>query len=101
MLAENILNYEATSINDHLEFLHNRLIENYKIYCPIRSKTVSPKDKIKPWIDDELKQYMRRRENFFELSKRNLVSRPFYNYFRNMVSKKIRIARKNIMKIYS
>ena len=85
MHAENILNYEASSIDDHMYYLHNRLIENYKLCCPVRSKKISPKDKIKPWINDELKQYMRRRENFFELSKRKLVSRPFYNYYRNLV----------------
>ena len=95
MSSEDLYNYQATSIDDHLEFLHKRLIENYKNCCPIRSKTISPKDKIKPWINDELKQYMKRRENFFELFKRNLVSRQFYNYYRNLVSKKIRLARKS------
>merc|ERR1711942_99130 len=42
MYAENLFNYEASSIDDHLEFLHERLLDNYKKCCPIRSKTISP-----------------------------------------------------------
>ena len=38
---------------------------------------------------------MKRRENYFALSKKDLISRQYYNYYRNLVTKKIRIAKIN------
>ena len=67
MLNEDLLNYNALSIDDHLETLHNRLLKNFHDSCPIRTKLISPKDKLKPWINNELKVYMKRRDNFFQL----------------------------------
>ena len=93
MLNEDLLNYNALSIDDHLETLHNRLLKNFHDSCQIRTKLISPKDKLKPWINNELKVYIKRRDNFFSSKKINLISESFYNYFRNLVTKKIKSAK--------
>ena len=93
MLNENLIDYHSTNLDEHIELLHSKLLQNFYSCCPIKTKTISPKDKLKPWIDSNLKILMKRRQNFFNLYKQNLVSKQFYNYYRNMVTKKIRISK--------
>ena len=92
LLNEN-LHVPNTSIDNQAELLHNKLLENFKKFCPLRTKFISPKDKIKPWINDSLKYDMKQRTHYFNLFKRNLISANVYNSFRNAVTKKIRIAK--------
>ena len=92
LLNEN-LHSPNTSIDIQIEHLHNKILENFKRFCPIKSKFISPKDKLKPWINDSLKLEMKQRNYYFNLFKRNLISINFYNSFRNGVTKRIRLAK--------
>ena len=87
MLGANLLGCD-------LETLHFTLQENFCRCCPLKSKSISPKDRLKPWIGNDLKIYIKLRESYFCLFKRNLVSEQFYKSYRNFVTKKIRLAKK-------
>ena len=41
--------------------------ECYKSCCPLKTKTVSPKDITKPWITADIKSKMKRRNNYYSL----------------------------------
>ena len=92
LLNEN-LHVPTTSIDNQIEHLHDRIIDNFKRFCPVKTKFISPKDKIKPWINESLKADLKQRDYYFNLFKRKLISVNFYNSFRNGVTKKIRIAK--------
>ena len=92
LLNEN-LHTPNTSIDNQIEHLNSKILENFQRFCPVKTKFLSPKDKLKPWINDSLKRDMKQRNHYFNLYKRNLISNNFYNSFRNGVTKKIRIAK--------
>ena len=75
--------------------LHEKILQTYNQCCPIKTKIVSYKDSEKPWITNDIKRNMRKREMYFKLSKRNLMNVAEYNRFRNFVTNEIRLARKD------
>ena len=76
-----------------LSKLHELILNLYNKHCPIKHKNLSYKDITKPWISSEIKQNMKRRENYFNLFRRGLISVTEYNSFRNFVTKQIRDAK--------
>ena len=69
------------------------LFKCYDNKCPIKTKTLSYKDKIKPWIDSELKVLIKRREKYFILYRQSKLDGNIYRTFRNYVTKKLRLAK--------
>ena len=69
---------------------HNKLLNFYNECCPIKTKSISVKDQLKPWINPQIKTLIKRRENMFKLFKRNLMTRTEYNFIRNQVTSAIR-----------
>lgn len=94
LLNENLHILNGNSIDAQIEHLHNKILENYFIHCPVKTKFISPKDKLKPWINSSLKIDMKQRDHYFNLFKRKIVSKAFYNSFRNNISKKINTAKR-------
>ena len=94
--AENLLEtLDVRDINSSIETLHRKILYNFEHHCPVKTKTVSPKDMEKPWINYEIKNEMKKRQNYFNLYQRNLISKPVYNSVRNAVTNKIKLAKKN------
>ena len=56
---------------------------------------MSPKNHKKPWITALIKSYIKKRESYFLLLKRGLISRSQYNHFRNYVTNLIKTSKKN------
>ena len=84
------------------ESLHETVLDKFNFFCPIKTKSVSPKDQVKPWIDVSLKRDIKTRQRNFQFFKRNVISRQTYNSFRNLVNSKIRMAKCNYFtKIFS
>ena len=71
----------------------NVLMDN--LHCPIKSRYISYKDDIKPWIDHETKEKIKKRQNNFLLYRRGLMSREEYNRHRNTVTALIRNKRRD------
>ena len=90
-----LFNPDQTSVNFATKLLHERILLRYNIYCPIKTKFLSPKKHEKPWITPNVKFYIKQRESYFLLSKRDLITRVQYNYFRNFVTNLIKTSKKN------
>lgn len=58
----------------------------YNENCPVKTKTISYKDDLKPWIDRETKQKIKKRQSYFLLYKKGRMGREVYNRYRNMVT---------------
>ena len=43
------------TINKYITDFHNTLLHYYNLNFPIKSKTISPKNNFKPWIDQSMK----------------------------------------------
>ena len=78
----------ATSI------LHSKILEAFNESCPIKNKTISVKDQMKPWITHDVKLKIKKRHTFVTLRKQNLISQSEYNSYRNYVNSHIRFAKK-------
>ena len=83
-----------TDENLSIKMLHEKILESYNKHCPIKSKLISYKYKENPWITPIIKYNMKKRQKYFDLYKRNLMSFSEYKSFRNVVTNQIRISKK-------
>ena len=81
--------------NESINKLDSIILKEYNNCCPIKVKTVSHRERKNPWISFEIKSLIRRRENFHKLLLQRKMSRMEYNRFRNFVTSKIKLAKKN------
>jgi len=73
--------------------LFNVIFQEFNSCCPIKSRTRSSKNIAKPWVSEEIKHYIRKKEAYFILQKQNKLPLPFYKKYRNFVTGKIRSAK--------
>ena len=85
---------EGLDCDDAVKQLHLKILTSYNNCCPIKNKTKSHKDTIKPWINPSIKALIKKRQNLFMLQRQNKISTVAYNRFRNLVTSKIRTAKK-------
>lgn len=62
--------------------------------CPVKTKSVSYKNLIKPWIDRDVKRKIKLRQNYHILYKQGKMSREYYTRYRNDVTSEIKRKRK-------
>ena len=74
--------------------LHEKILEYYDKHCPVRIKKISTKDRKKPWINGNLKDLIKRRQNLFVLKKLGKISPVAYSRYRNFVTSSLRQAKK-------
>ena len=55
------------NINEATQLLFDRINNGFKLCCPIRTKTLSPKNTIKPWISGEICANIKKRQNYYSL----------------------------------
>ena len=85
--------YNCNDVNVAVEKLDYAIMRYFDLHCPIVTKTISYKDFQKPWISNELKSDIRRRQNMFVLMRLGRVTSQSYKRFRNYVTGKIRQAK--------
>ena len=88
LLSENDINKSITEFQ-------NTLLYYYNLNCPIKSKTISPKNDSKPWIDQSIKNQIKTRQNYYLLWKHGKMSKSEFSSFRNFVTNSIRLRKKN------
>ena len=88
---ETVLNTD--NINDAVSSLDSVLWDCYNRCCPIKSKQISQKSILKPWISDRILQKIKKRQYYNSLCRRGLMSVAVFRRFRNLVSKSIRQAK--------
>ena len=79
------------SMNDFSDFVFNI----YDSCCPVKLKTLSPKSLKCPWINNEIKSHIRRRDAYAKLYKSGKVSKYLFNKYKNYVTNLIRNAKKD------
>ena len=77
-------------VNYQSDWFNKRLWELYNQNCPKRTKTVSYKYYLKPWIIEEIKCQINRKHVLFKNYKHRLISFDVYNSQKNYVTKIIR-----------
>ena len=85
---------DEDNVDIAIELLHNKILSNFNNCCPIKTKFISPKDALKPWINYRVKQEIRKKENLYKLFLRKLVTPREYNFVKNQVTNKIRRAKR-------
>ena len=83
------------NINEATQLLFDRINNYFNLCCPIRTKTVSPKNTTKPWISREICANIKKWQNYYSLVRQNKMSHQFYSQFRNFVTNQIRQAKIN------
>jgi hypothetical protein len=68
--------------------------ECYKSCCPLKTKTVSPKDITKPWITANIKSEMKRRDNYYSLYLQGKMQKATYAQTRNRITGLIRSSKR-------
>ena len=95
-----LINYDlshilnSTDIDSALCNLYDILMNFYNIHCPIRNRTKSYKSKMKPWINSNIVELIKKRQNLYILSKRGVIRKDTFNRYRNYVTSMIRTAKK-------
>ena len=72
------------------EAFHNKFQELYDKYFPIKSKKVSRKSFMKPWVTTSLVNRLKIRDNLGRLASKGRLDRKIYTDFRNKVTKQLR-----------
>ena len=95
---DNLVNYieyiEYIDIDESINLLNSEKFLHFNIHCPIKTKYVSTKDIIKPWIKQSFKIKNKKRQSYMQLFKRNLTTKTVYNLFSNFVKNEIRNLKK-------
>ena len=87
--------YNILDIDEAFACFERIIMEHYNRFCPIKGRTVSYKDIVKPWIDTECKTAIKRRDNCYRLYKMGKMTRVAYNCIRNRVTLLLRGKKKS------
>ena len=63
---------------------------NYKLCFPIKIKTISYKNFVKPWITKEILSIIKKRHDYYLLFRKKLIHKKTYTDYRNYVTNEIR-----------
>ena len=75
------------------EHFFSRFQNNYDQSFPIKSKTLTYKDILKPWINDISIKRIKIRDNLKKLARKKLIKRKIYTDFRNKVTNELNSAK--------
>ena len=70
--------YDCDDINVAVQNFSSVLLNYFKT-CPIKTRTLSYKRKMKPWITDDMVGYIKKRQKYYLLYKQGKIRREFYN----------------------
>ena len=89
-LINNSLHLDLTNPNQCTPIFVNWLSRLFGIYFPIKTKQVGIKRLKSPWITDQLIFCIKKKHRFFSMLRQNLITREFYNSYRNKLTSAIR-----------
>lgn len=82
-------------INTAVESFCNTIDQLYCKCFPLKTKFLSAKRLGNPWITSGLLTSIREKSKLYKLFKRGVVSKYFYNTYRNKVNELVRVAKRN------
>ena len=81
------------NVNFKSEWFVGKLFDVYNRTCPKRSKTLSVKQLLKPWITGDLQQSINKKHRLFKQYKNNVIPFNTYNLYKNSLTRKMRSAK--------
>ena len=87
--------YNSDNIDAAVQNLGNVLLNYFNTCCPIKTRTLSYKRKMKPWITNDIVGFIRTRQKYYMLYLQGRMRRETFSRFRNFVTLKIRAAKKS------
>ena len=99
-LYDKLNQYDFTEILDGndcdlaIKQLTSIVDESYCSCCPVKTKTISPKDITTPWITADVKTEIKRRNHYFSLFLQGKMQKVTYTRFRNQVTALIRSSKR-------
>ena len=75
------------------ELFYNIFDINYDHSFPIKSKPLTYKDILKPWIDDIAIKRIEIRRNLKKLVKKKVIKKEIYKKFKNKVTNELNLAK--------
>ena len=82
-------------------FTHFERIVNgcFDQFCPVKFKRLSYKSLLKPWVDNEVRSVLKRRDNYYKLYKGGRMNKETYSVIRNQVTALLRRKKGNTLNI--
>ena len=71
------------SVTEKCTWFENRLWSLYSRDCPKKSKTISVKKLVRPWITDNIRRMANYKHHLFKLYKNNRIAFQEYNNYKN------------------
>ena len=69
------------NVDESVEILHEKILECYNSCCPIITKTIRGNDITKPWITNEIKREIKKKQNLFILRNNGKISQEYFIFF--------------------
>ena len=79
---------------EFFELFTSIVYEYFDVCCPVERKSISIRSMQKPWINRDIKSYVKKRQSLYLLYQRGRVSRAVYSRYSNFTSS-IRRAKRN------
>ena len=85
---------QSDDLDTSIKKLDDIILSNFNICCPIKTKKITAKDKLKPWVSGPLKILIKKKQIYYQLYKRELINENYYKNFKNFVTYQLRIAKR-------
>ena len=86
---------QEDDLNLTMQNFSDLLFSNYDNCCPIKTKTLSHKTLKCPWISNEIKSHIKKRDAYAKLCKAGKIPKNLFRNYRNFVTNFIRQAKIN------
>lgn len=82
--------YEIDDLNEAFVQLERVVFGYYNDVCPLVTRSATYKDRIKPWIDQDVKREIKLKNGYYKLFRRGIIERHAFNRIRNRVNRLIK-----------
>ena len=87
----------SSNIDEIFELFTSIVYEYFNVCCPVKCKSISIHSLQKPWINRDIKSYVKKHQSLCLLYQRGRVSRAVYSRYSNFVTSSIRRAKQNFL----
>ena len=93
LVSEYNTNVMLHNVNSKADWFCKGLFGIYDRCCPVKIKNVSLKKLLKPWITNELQDFINQKHRLFKQYKNNSVTFDTYNRYKNWLTNRLKVAK--------
>lgn len=79
--------YRSTDVNTKTTWFNDTMLSLYNRHCPVRTKFLSTKKMLKPWVSNDIVREINKKHRLFKLHKQGIIPFHVYNQHKNRLSK--------------